>query len=417
MKEKDFTAKNAKIKEAIAQTRAKRKSQQCKVFDLKIVENKLSKRQLEDLKMQFVESKWLYNDMLAWCKEDPLNKPSNYKIRDIVKVKNKDGQFEERKLEHLSVQARQALQVQMISSIKTLSTLKKKGYKIGPLKFKANYNVLHLKQFKTMYSFKGGNWMKIQGIYRLVYVKGLHQIPVNAEFANAKLLNAPDGYHLKVTVFLPKEEIVHNGKEVGIDFGCSTAFTLSTGEKINCSIGETERLKRLQRKLEFLKKGSNNRRKLIKAIQKEYLKINNRKNDAANKIVHRLLNEFSLVAIQDEQLNAWKENHHGKAVQHSVLGRVKAKLKQSPKVYVCSKWEATTKTCSNCGHKQEMSEKIRVYDCPKCGLHLDRDVNAAINILKVVPMERREVKACSTQEAATLFSVKKSCGSSPGAFR
>ena len=203
-------------------------------------------------------------------------------------------------------------------------------------------------------------------------------------------------------MFLPKEEIVHNGREVGIDFGCSTAFTLSTGEKINCSVGETERLKRLQRKLEFLKKGSSNRRKLVNAIQKEWQKISNRKNDAANKIVHRLLNEFGLIAIQDEQLNAWMKEHHGKTVQHSILGRVKAKLKLSPKVYVCSKWEATTQTCSKCGHKQEMPENVRVYECPECGLKLDRDINAAINILKTVPMERREVRACAMQEAATL---------------
>lgn len=83
MKQKDFTAKNAKIAATLAQTKAKRKSQQCKVFDLKINESKLSKSQKEDLKMQFVESKWLYNDILAWCKEDPLNKPSNYKIRKL----------------------------------------------------------------------------------------------------------------------------------------------------------------------------------------------------------------------------------------------------------------------------------------------------------------------------------------------
>ena len=81
MKEKDFTEKNLKIRDSLAQTRAKRKSQICRVFDLKINESKLSKRQKEDLKMQFVESKWLYNDILNWCKEDPLNKPSNYKIR------------------------------------------------------------------------------------------------------------------------------------------------------------------------------------------------------------------------------------------------------------------------------------------------------------------------------------------------
>lgn len=292
----------------------------------------------------------------------------------------------------------------MISSMKTLSTLKKRGFKIGPLKFKSDYNVVHLKRIHTSYQiYANQSKVKIAGVHRRLKVKGLQQIPENAEFANAKLLKIPDGYHLKVTVFLPKEEVQEtSSKEVGIDFGCSTAFTLSTGEKINISIGETERLKRLQRKLEFLKKGSSNRRKLIEAIQKEYLKINNRKNDAANKVVHRLTTEFGLIAIQDEQLNAWKEDHHGKAVQHSVLGRVKAKLKQSEKVCVCSKWEATTKMCSNCGHKQEMSESVRVYECPECGLKLDRDLNAAINILKAVPMERREVRACAMQEAATL---------------
>ena len=78
---KNFTKKNSKIRDSLQATRAKRKSQICRVFDLKIDESKLSKRQKEDLKMQFVESKWLYNDILSWCKEDPLNKPSNYVIR------------------------------------------------------------------------------------------------------------------------------------------------------------------------------------------------------------------------------------------------------------------------------------------------------------------------------------------------
>ena len=282
-----------------------------------------------------------------------------------------------------------------------MSTLKKRGFKIGPLKFKSEYNVVNLKQFKISYRIYEKE-VSIQGIFRRLKVKGLQQIPENAEFANAKLLKTPDGYHLKVTVFLPKEEIIHNGKEVGIDFGCSTAFTLSTGEKINCAVEESERLKRLQRKLEFLKKGSNNRKKLVNALKKEYQKMTNKKNDAANKIIHKLLSENDLVAIQDEQLASWQTDNHGKAVQHSVLGRVKMKLMQSEKTYVVSKWEATTQTCSNCGHRQKLELKDRVYECPECGLKLDRDVNAAINILKAVPMERREVRACAMQEAVSL---------------
>lgn len=68
-----------------------------------------------------------------------------------MKVKNKDGEFEERKLEHLAFTVKQALIESIVTSIKSLSTLKKKGYKIGPLKFKSNYNVVHLKRIHNSY--------------------------------------------------------------------------------------------------------------------------------------------------------------------------------------------------------------------------------------------------------------------------
>ncbi len=71
--------------------------------------------------------------------------------------------------------------------------------------------------------------------------------------------------------------------------GIKDHITLSNGEKLNVTIGETERLKLLQRKFARSKKGSNNRYKLKKLIKKEYQKITNRKNDAANKVVAYLL--------------------------------------------------------------------------------------------------------------------------------
>jgi len=70
--------------------------------------------------------------------------------------------------------------------------------------------------------------------------------------------------------------------QLGIDFGCSTTFTLSTGEKINVSVEETDRLKRLQRKLQRQKKGSNGRYKTKQLIRKEYEKITRQKNEIAN---------------------------------------------------------------------------------------------------------------------------------------
>lgn len=109
--------------------------------------------------------------------------------------------------------------------------------------------------------------------------------------------------------------------------------------------------------------------------------------------MYKLLSENNFIAIQDEQISSWQADNHGKAVQHSVLGRVKAKLKQSEKVYLVSKWETTTQMCSSCGYKQKLELSQRVYECPECGMKLDRDINAAVNILKNAKVEYTKRKS------------------------
>ena len=124
---------------------------------------------------------------------------------------------------------------------------------------------------------------------------------------------------------------------LGIDMGCHTSFTLSTGEEVDVKVKEPEHLKRLQRKQNRQKKGSNSRRRTIHKIQKKHQRLVNRKNDMANKIVADLNSRFGLIYIQDENLKGWHKDGHGKAVQHSCLGRVKAKLKSQDNVYVVNR--------------------------------------------------------------------------------
>lgn len=105
-----------------------------------------------------------------------------------------------------------------------------------------------------------------------------------------------------MTCFINKEnfkEIPKNGKEIGLDFGIKTNITTSEGEKLDVSVGESDRLKRLQRQMSRRVKGSNNRRKTIGLIQREYQKLSNRKQDIANKLVHRL-KAYETIVIQDE---------------------------------------------------------------------------------------------------------------------
>ena len=130
------------------------------------------------------------------------------------------------------------------------------------------------------------------------------------------MIKKADGYYLKVTCFINKEnfkEQKKNGKEIGLDFGVKTSLTTSEGEKIDVSVGESERLKRLQRELSRRVKGSSNRHKIVNRIQREYLKLSNKKIDQANKIVHKL-KAYDRIVIQDEQISNWHKEWFGKSV-------------------------------------------------------------------------------------------------------
>ena len=112
-------------------------------------------------------------------------------------------------------------------------------------------------------------------------------------------------------------------------------------------------------------------------------------------IVHKF-SQYKTVVIQDEQLKNWSKNHHGKAIQHSVLGRVKSKLKTKENVVILSKTVPTTKLCTNCGvYHDELKVWDRTFKC-ECGVEMDRDVHASKNMVwfyeNNVGVERTNIK-------------------------
>ena len=183
-----------------------------------------------------------------------------------------------------------------------MALVKKGLQKHGNLKFKSELTCIPLKQYGTTYKFKSFNKVKIQGISGNILVRTGNQLQIADELANANLIKKSDGYYLRVTVFINKEnwkEQEKNGKEIGLDFGIKTNITTSEGEKLNMYVEESERLKKLQRELQKRVKGSNNRHKTIKLIQREYQKLSNRKQDKANKIVSKL-KKYDRIYMQDE---------------------------------------------------------------------------------------------------------------------
>lgn len=396
--------KRAAIKAARFATASKRKNQICKVYECKIVEKRLNKKQHEDLDMLFVEGKWFYNQVLNIHKSGiELKKINSTNIKEVERF-DKDKNKVITKLNYIGSQQKQSIITRMISNQKTIISLVKKGLqKHGNLQFKSELNCIPLKQYGISYKFKSFNKIKIQGISGNVLIRTGNQLQNVDELANANLIKRPDGYYLKVTTYINKENFKTqktNGKEIGLDFGIKTNITTSDGEKLDVYVEESERLKKLQKQLFNKVKGSNNRYKTIKSIQREYQKLSNKKQDKANKIVSKL-KKYETIVIQDEQIANWHKGLFGKQVQHSCMGLIKTKLKQLPQIIILDKFIPTTKYCPKCGTINKfITLTDRIYKCG-CSYEFDRDIHSAKNMLaiknlvfktqKFVPTEHREI--------------------------
>ncbi|SMP16038.1 Transposase [Desulfurobacterium pacificum] len=379
--------KAEKIRNTLKQTREKRKHQVPRVYQVKL--QNLSARDRETLDSLFLEAKWLYNYVIADI-ENRLT-PDVWKLKE-VEVKTPEG-FEKREIKQLSSQMRQGIVERIRRNLTSLKKAKEKGIKVGKLSFKSEVRSIPLKQYGITYKIsKDKNRVKIQGIGKKFRVLGLHQIPEDAELAEAHLIKKPSGYYLHIVCYLPKEKVMREIKEkqvnqpIGIDLGVKHQLTLSNGEKISWYIPETKRLIRLQKSLSRKKKGSRNYWKTKQLIRREWEYINNKRKDVQNKAVSHL-KRFSFIAIQDDSIKSWKEGYFGKQIQNTGIGGIIARLRTLATlipVFFVDRYEPTTQTCSFCGHKQKISLSERTFKCQNCGREIDRDVNSARNILKTV---------------------------------
>lgn len=126
--------KNRHIKERILATKLKRTRQTCRVFRVKIDISHLNNYQREVLQMLFVESKWMYNDIITFTPTHQIDEYS-YKTK-IVHVLDKDKQPVTREIKYLPTRLRQSVIASIKDSMKSLAAQKRNGYKTGSIKYK-----------------------------------------------------------------------------------------------------------------------------------------------------------------------------------------------------------------------------------------------------------------------------------------
>ena len=180
------------------------------------------------------------------------------------------------------------------------------------------------------------------------------------------------------------------GESVGIDFGMETYLTFSNGEKKQSPQFFKHALKELQRLSKSLSRkvrGSNNWWRCVRALARLYRHIANQRKDWHYKVATDLCKRFDTIVTETLNLDAMKRLW-GRKVSDLAFGQfveiLKYKcLKHKREFLQVGQWTSTTKPCSDCGHKNEnLSLSDRQWTCPECGSHHDRDINAAINILR-----------------------------------
>ena len=176
---------------------------------------------------------------------------------------------------------------------------------------------------------------------------------------------------------------------LGIDFGVKNFLTFSDGTKVDSPEYFKQALNKLakeQRKLSKKQKNSKNKEKQRIKVAKVHQHIANKRQDFLHKISSKLVKEsqFDVFCMEDLNMKAmskmWGRKVHDLsyyAFQQMLTYKCE---KYGKKVIKIGRFEPSSQICSCCGHMQKMPLNERTYICPECGLSLDRDINAAINI-------------------------------------
>ena len=256
-------------------TLQRRKQQTCKVYSVKIDRSHLSASAQSHLSCLFREAKWFYN----YCLSQPNINDADTTARQVpVKV---DDKYEDRTFTTLQAHMKQGIKTRLFGSLSSLHALKENGHKVGRLKFKLVVNSIPLKEYKRTYFLDvAKSRVRIQGLKKWLRVRGLQQIPADAEIVNEPIpVRKTSDYFLHITTYTNSKREVSD-TSIGIDFGCETQLTFSNGIKVQFQVPVSKRLKRLDRKIQKKqRKDSKNKEKDRAKRQKEYEYLTNKKKD------------------------------------------------------------------------------------------------------------------------------------------
>jgi len=371
-----------------------------------------SKKQEELLNKHLWLAKELWNELLEHCKqiyEDFGYFPTKNTLQLMVKDYG------------LYSQTQQEIAHRVHNAVMRVFKFRKKGIKCGFPRFKSfdRMKSLHYPQYE--FGFSVDKKLKVTPFGEIVIKK--HR-KVKGKIKTLILKKESSGKWFAIFTSKTPEEIPKENKvgAVGIDLGLKTFATLSNGMRISNPKHfkkHEDRLAFIQRKFSFRKKRTQNYKKAKIRVAKLHEKISDCRRDFLHKISTGLVNDYSFIALEKLASQEMSEREYGKYIRDAGWNMFANMLAYKAEGAGCRvvfvNPENTTKECSNCGTIIEKMLWERAHNCPYCGLIIDRDLNAARNILiKATPgqggsnacnsvMERDVVLATSMKQEAHAY--------------
>ena len=228
-----------------------------------------------------------------------------------------------------------------------------------------------------------------------VRLKQHRAVPNGYRLKSVTVSQTPGGKYYASILFQYEDQVQEKEKEMqrflGLDFSMHELYRDSNGNEPaypRYYRKAEKKLAREQRRLSKMQTGSNNRSKQRIKVAKLHEKVSNQRKDFLHKQSRQITNAYDCICIEDLDMKAMSRSlNFGKSVSDNGWGMFTTFLKykleeQGKKLVKVDKFFASSQICSACGYKNTKTKNLalRKWDCPQCGIHHDRDVNAAINI-------------------------------------
>jgi putative transposase len=344
-----------------------------------------TKKQLHKLNDTLEECRWLYNHLLE-------KRKSTYEQEGIsFSLYQQHATFpvlkaERPSLKDVHTQVLQQVAVRVDLAFKAFFRRCKTGEKPGFPRFKGKgrYDSFTFPQSGFSLTHENRVCLSKIGSIKMVYHR-----PVRGKIKTATLHRSSTGkWYVSFSVEFEPERLPERPEKVGIDVGLKTFATLSTGEEIanpKFFRKEEKALAKVQRKHATLATGTPEHRKHRNVIARVHERIGWRRENFTHQESRKIINAFGVICVEDLTVNSLLQNHClaksiADASWSAFFALLSSKAEEAGRVFVKVNPAYTSQTCSRCGHRQKMPLSERIFVCPCCAVHLDRDLNAALNI-------------------------------------